>query len=87
MPKNKHKRKAASHSKPKAVKSTKPSRGITSNPKTFVVLGLCFVALGLYVLVFKSHSNAMSGMALLSILIGVATAIIAIFSAPKKKTG
>jgi hypothetical protein len=85
MPKNKHKRKASAHSKSNAVKSAKPSGLRALNPKIFVVLGLCLVALGLYILVFKSHGNAMSGFAMLSIFIGVVTAIIASFSGPKKK--
>ncbi|WP_299205553.1 hypothetical protein [uncultured Amphritea sp.] len=86
MPKNTHKRKASVHSKSKVVKSAKSS-GRTSNPKIYVLGGLFFVAVGLYLLLFKAHGNAMTGFAMLAIIIGVVTAIIASFSAPKKKAG
>ncbi|WP_019620512.1 hypothetical protein [Amphritea japonica] len=86
MPRNKHKRKASVHSKSKTVKSAKLSGLSALNPKIFVLLGLLFVVLGGYLLVFKSHGGAMPGFAMLSILIGVVTAIFASFSIPKKKT-
>lgn len=86
MPRNKHKRKASAHSKSHAVKSARPSGLKALNPKIFVLLGVFFVAVGVYLLVFKSHSGAMPGFAMLSIIAGVVTAIFAGFSLPKKKT-
>ena len=87
MPKNTHKRKASAHSKSKTIKKNKPSAGRSSNPKVFVGVGGLLVALGLYLLLFKAHGNAMTGFAMLAIIIGVVTAIIAIFSASGKKAG
>ncbi|WP_428036028.1 hypothetical protein [Amphritea sp.] len=87
MPKNTHRRKASAHSKSRAVKSVRRSGMRTSSPKLWVLLGAFFVALGVYLLVFKSHGGAMSGFAMLSIITGVVTAIIASFSISKKKTG
>jgi len=49
-------------------------------------LGVFFVALGAYIQVFQSHGNAMSGIAILSIIVGVVTVIIARFSVPRKMT-
>lgn len=86
MPRHTHKRKASAHSKSKAAKSVSPSGRRTSNPKIGVLLGVFFVALGAYLQVFESHGNAMSGIAILSIIIGVVTVLIARFSAPRKKT-
>ncbi|MEH6652231.1 MAG: hypothetical protein V7707_19585 [Motiliproteus sp.] len=86
MPRNKHKRKASAHPKPKTVKSAKPSGVITSHPQVFILLGLFFVALGVYILVFKSQGNAMFGFAMLSLIVGVVTVIFANFAVPKKKT-
>ena len=74
MPKNKHKRKALAHSKPK----TAPPPGlITSHPKFFVLVGLFFVALSVYLLTFKSQDNAMFGLAMLSLISGLFLAISA----------
>lgn len=87
MPKNTHKRKVSAHSKSKTLKNGKSSAGRTSNPKIYVGVGFFLVALGLYMLLFKAHGNAMTGFAMLAIIIGVVTAIIASFSAPKKKAG
>ena len=86
MPRNKHKRKASAHSKPKKSKNSKPSGVITSHPKIFVLLGLFFVVLGVYILIFKSQNNAMLGFAMLSLIVGVLTAVFANFAIPKKKT-
>ena len=86
MPRHIHKRKASAHSKSKAAKSASPSVLKTSNPKVGILLGVFFVALGVYILVFESHGNGMSGFAMLSIIVGVVTIIIARFSVPKKKT-
>ncbi|MEY8252007.1 MAG: hypothetical protein RPR91_06450 [Colwellia sp.] len=78
MPTNKHKRKASAHSK--AVKRVKSSGLITSHPKLFVLGGLFFVALGIYLLAFESENNAMFGFAMLSLITGVATTIYANFA-------
>ncbi len=86
MPTNKHKRKASAHSKSKTVKSTKPSGVITSHPKVFVFLGFFFVALGVYLLAFKSQYDVMFGFAMLSLFVGAVTVIYANFSLPNKKT-
>ncbi len=86
MPRNKHKRKAVSHAKPKSLKRLKSKGVMASHPKVFVLLGLLFVALGVSLLVFKSQYNAMFGFAMLSIIVGSVTAIFASFSVPKKKT-
>ncbi|MEH6471213.1 MAG: hypothetical protein V7752_08185 [Halopseudomonas sp.] len=85
MPRNKHKRKASARSKPNTAKSVKPSGVITSHPKVFVLIGFFFVALGVYILVFKSQGNAMFGFAMLSLIVGMVTAIFANFAVPKKK--
>ncbi|SEQ07913.1 hypothetical protein SAMN03080615_00319 [Amphritea atlantica] len=87
MPKNTHKRKVSAHSKSKTVKKNKVSAGRAPSPKIFIGVGVILVALGLYLLLFKAHGNAMTGFAMLAIIIGVVAAIIAIFSAPDKKTG
>ena len=86
MPRHTHKRKASAHTKSKTAKNVRPSGLRTSNPKVGVFLGLFFVALGAYIQVFQSHGNAMSGIAILSIIVGVVTVIIARFSVPRKKT-
>ncbi len=85
MPTNKHKRKASTHVKTKAVKSVQSSGLITSHPKFFALAGLVFVALGLYLLAFESQNNAMFGLAMLSLIAGVVTTIYANFSGSKKK--
>ncbi|PKG80693.1 hypothetical protein CXF85_21485 [Colwellia sp. 75C3] len=85
MPTNKHKRKASSHVKSKSVKSIQSSGLITSHPKVFVLGGLSFVALGIYLLAFESQNNAMFGVAMLSLIAGVVTTIYANFAVPKKK--
>ena len=85
MPTNKHKRKASAHTKAKTVKSAQPSGMITSYPKVFFLLGMFFVALGIYLLAFKSNDNAMFGLAMLSLIVGVVTAFYASFAVPKKK--
>ena len=85
MPTNKHKRKASAHAQPKAVKSV-PSTGLLSlSPRAFRLVGLCFVALGIYLLAFESQSNAMFGLAMISLVVGVGTTIYASFAEPKKK--
>ncbi len=84
MPKNTHKRKASGHAKSKSVKR-KASGGRTSNPQIYIASGLCLVAFGLYLLLFTAHGNGISGFAMLAIIIGVVTAIIARFSGPDKK--
>jgi hypothetical protein len=84
MPTNKNKRKAATHSKPNVVKNTQQSGLITSHPKVFILVGLFFVALGLYFLTFESQDNAMFGLAMLSLIVGVVTTIYANITIPKK---
>lgn len=86
MPRNKHKRKASAHSKSKSVKGPRQSWIRALNPKIFVLLGVFLVALGAYLLIFKSHSGAMPGFAMLSIIAGVVIGVFAGFSLPKKKT-
>ncbi len=85
MPTNKHKRKASIHAKTKAVKSVQSSGLITSHPKAFALGGLFFVALGIYLLAFKSQNNAMFGLAMICLIAGGATTIYANFAVPKKK--
>jgi hypothetical protein len=82
MPTNKHKRKASAHAKAKIVK---PPGLITSHPKVFVSVGLFLVALSLYLLAFKSQDNAMFGLAMLSLITGVALALAAKVAVTKKK--
>jgi len=84
MPTNKHKRKASAHSKPKTVKSAQPSGLITSHPKIFALVGLFFIALGMYLLTFESQDNAMFGLAMLSLISGVVTTIYTNIAVPKK---
>jgi len=86
MPTNKHKRKASAHSKSKKVKSSQTSGLIASHPKAFVLVGLFFVALSVYLLTFESQDNAMFGLAMLSLITGVATIIYANFSLSRKKS-
>jgi len=87
MPTNKHKRKAAAHSKNKAVKSFHSSGLLTSYPKVFVLTGLLLIALGVYLLAFESQNNAMFGLAMLSLIVGVVTTIYANFAIPKATKG
>lgn len=81
MPTHKHKRKASAHSKPKTAK---PPRSITSHPKAFGLVGLFLVAVSMYLLVFKSQDNAMFGLAMLSLIAGMALAIMAKITVTKK---
>lgn len=74
MPTNKHKRKASAHSKSKAAK---PPGLITSYPKVFVLVGLFFIAVSMYLLTFKSQENSMFGFAMLSLIGGVSLVIYA----------
>lgn len=85
MPANKHKRKATSHVKTTSLKSTQSSGLISSHPKAFVMGGLFFVVLGLYLLAFESQNNAMFGVAMLSLIAGGATTIYANFTVSRKK--
>ena len=85
MPTNKHKRKASANFKTKIAKKVKSSGLISLYPKAFVVVGLFFVALGVYILTFESQDNAMFGLAMLSLVSGTATAIYVNFAVPKKK--
>jgi len=79
--KHKHKRKASAHSKPK---TEKPPGLITSHPKAFVLVGLFFVALSMYLLAFESQDNAMFGLAMLSLITGVVLAITAKIAVTKE---
>ena len=85
MPTSKHKRKASAHSKPKTVKKDPSAGFIRSNPKAFVLGGWFLVALGLYLLAFESQNDAMFGVSMLSLVVGVATTIYANFALPKQK--
>ena len=86
MPTNKHKRKASAHSKTNISQNAQPTGFIISHPKIFVLVGLFFVALGIYLLAFESQYNAMFGLAMLSLVVGVVTTIYAKLAVPKKKT-
>jgi len=83
MPTNKHKRKASVHAKPKAVKNAQSSGLITSHRKMFISVGLFLVALGLYIMAFEAQSDAMFGLAMLSLVAGTATTIYAYFTIAK----
>ncbi|MGB1261291.1 MAG: hypothetical protein ACPG52_00155 [Cognaticolwellia sp.] len=82
MPTNKHKRKASTHAKSKTLKTTKPGL-ISTHPKLFIYLGMFFIALGAYLLAFESQRSAMFGLAMLCLIVGVATTIFANFALPK----
>ncbi|WP_019027699.1 hypothetical protein [Colwellia piezophila] len=84
MPTNKHKRKASAH--PKSRARAKRILQLTSHPKIFALVGWSFVTVGIYLLAFESQSNAMFGLAMLALVVGVVTTIYANFAAPKKKT-
>tara|TARA_R110000744_G_scaffold79260_10_gene155795 strand:+ start:13068 stop:13325 length:258 start_codon:yes stop_codon:yes gene_type:complete len=85
MPTNKHKRKASAHTTPRSAKNAKSPGLITLHPKIFMSVGLLFVALGLYIMAFEAQSNAMFGIAMLSLVAGTATTIYANFTLPKAK--
>lgn len=85
MPTNKHKRKASAHSTPTIGKNAQPTGLIISHPRVFVSVGLFLIALGIYLLAFKSQDNAMFGFAMLSLIVGGVTTIYAKFAVPKKK--
>jgi len=85
MPTNKHKRKASAHPKSKTSKNSLSFGVIESHPKMFVFIGLFFVALAIYLLTFESQNNAMFGIAMLSLLIGIVTTFFANVALPKKK--
>ena len=85
MPANKHKRKASSHTKGKAVKKIRSTGFVVSHPKLFFSVGLFLVGIGAYLLAFESQDNVMFGVAMLSLIVGVVTTIYANFSAPNKK--
>ncbi|ARD44028.1 hypothetical protein [Colwellia sp. PAMC 21821] len=85
MPTNKHKRKASAHATPRTAKNAKSPGLITLHPKVFMTVGLFFVALGIYIMAFESQSNAMFGIAMLSLVAGTATTIYANFTVPKPK--
>lgn len=85
MPTNKHKRKASAHPKTKTAKISQAPGLITAHPKLFVLIGLIFVALGMYLLAFEAQDNAMFGLAMLALIAGVVTTIYANFAVAKKK--
>ena len=84
MPANKHKRKASAQKKSRAVKNVSASGLITLHPKFFISVGLLLVAIGLYIMAFKAQSDAMFGIAMLSLVTGTATTIYANFATVKK---
>ncbi|WP_231731507.1 hypothetical protein [Colwellia sp. TT2012] len=81
MPTNKHKRKASSKVKFKAVKNVHSSGLISAHPKLFVLVGLLLVTLAIYLLAFESQF----GFAMLALITGVTLTIYANFARPKKK--
>jgi hypothetical protein len=83
MPTNKHKRKASAHS---TLKTVKPPGLIALHPKAFALVGLFFVALSMYLLIFESQDNAMFGLAMLSLITGIVLAISAKMAVTKKNT-
>ncbi len=85
MPSKKHKRKASIHTKAKAIKRVRSAGLITSHPKVFILAGIFCIALSGYLLAFKSHNNAMFGLAMLLLIAGVVTTIYANFAVPKKQ--
>ncbi len=86
MPTNKHKRKSSTHAKAKRSKIEKSPGLISENPKVFGTVGVLLVLLSSYLLVFKSHDNAMFGLAMLSLISGVAFTILAKISISKNNT-
>ncbi|WP_114325819.1 hypothetical protein [Candidatus Colwellia aromaticivorans] len=81
MPKNKHKRKASAHSKIKLAKS--PSL-VTSHPKVFGLIGLFLIMVSMYLLFFESQDDAMFGLAMLSLIVGVTLTIFSKMRITKK---
>lgn len=81
MPANKHKRKASAHTKSKLAK---PPGLISSHPQAFVLVGLFFILVSAYLLAFESQDNAMFGLAMLSLVVGVVLAFIAKVGVAKK---
>lgn len=86
MPANKHKRKASAHAQSKTAKNAPQSGLITAKPKTFVRIGMFFVAIGTYLLAFESQNDAMFGFAMLALIAGGGTAIYATMAMPKKNS-
>lgn len=82
MPTKKHKRKASVQTKPKTQKPVQQGV-IASNPQLFFVIGLCLVAVSLYLFAFKAHIDAMFGLAMLSLVAGVALSFFAKISLKK----
>jgi len=74
MPTNKHKRKASAQSKTKRVR---PPGLITTHAKFFLGVGVFFIAISIYLLIFKAHDNAMFGLAMLALISGVVLTISA----------
>jgi len=85
MPITKHKRKASAHSKANKVKNGQSSGKISSHPKAFVLVGWLLVTLGIYLLAFESQNNALFGVSMLCLVVGMLTTIYANFAIPKKK--
>ena len=85
MPTNKHKRKASAHAKSNKLNRVQSTGLMASHPKIFFLVGLLLVTLGLYLITFKSHDNAMFGLAMISLLIGIVTTFYAKFTLAKDK--
>lgn len=85
MPTKKHKRKASAHAKSNKLNRVKSTGLMASHPKIFFLVGLFLVTLGLYLLTFKSHDNAMFGLAMISLLTGIVTTFYAKFTLAKDK--
>jgi hypothetical protein len=86
MPTSKNKRKASTHAKAKKSKIEKSPGLITKNPKFFGIVGVLLVLLSSYLLLFKSQDNAMFGLAMLSLISGVAFTVLAKISVSKSNT-
>jgi hypothetical protein len=86
MSTKKHKCKAVKHSKKKII-SKNPSKHpslISKYPRFFFCLGSSFVLIGIYLLIIGIHNNAKFGLAMLSIFVGLVTAIFANSALPGK---
>lgn len=81
MPTNKHKRKATAHAK---TKTTQSVGLIASHAKMFTYIGLFLMAISIYLFAFESQRNAMFGLAMLSLISGVALTFFAKISATTK---
>lgn len=82
MPTNKHKRKASAHSK---LKREKVPGLVSSHPKTFGLIGLFLIMVSVYLLFFEYQNDAMFGLAMLSLIVGLTLTIFAKIRITKNK--